>query len=221
MAAMFVVASGALGSFYLAGAQEQDTTDTSATENAEVTLGSMQVQSGSTLDVNGNNFGAHSDVSIYMMSAVQAELEDGTAIILQEALTAAGNESATTAEVEESAGGNFLDEASNTLRGSLGFGNSDDNHADASVTTGNDNATTGYLLIVLYVELENGTLTLESDDQDVAEGAVNADSNLVNLAAAASAYDKCSISISDGDSIVDAGEISSMAIAADSDEGYL
>jgi hypothetical protein len=32
--------------------------------------------------VNGNNFGAYSDVSIYMMSAVQAELEDGTAIIL-------------------------------------------------------------------------------------------------------------------------------------------
>jgi hypothetical protein len=82
MAAMFVVASGARRSFYLAGAQEQDTTDTSATENAEVTLGSTQVQSGSTLDVNGNNFGAYSDVSIYMMSAVQAELEDGTAIIL-------------------------------------------------------------------------------------------------------------------------------------------
>jgi hypothetical protein len=82
MAAMFVVASGARRSFYLAGAQEQDTTDTSATENAEVTLGSTQVQSGSTLDVNGNNFGAYSDVSIYMMFAVQAELEDGTAIIL-------------------------------------------------------------------------------------------------------------------------------------------
>lgn len=73
---------------------------------------------------------------------------------------------------------------------------------------------------MLDVELEKGTLTLESDDQDVAEGAVNADSNLVNLAAA-SAYDKCSISISDGDSVVDAGEIGSMAIAANSDEGYL
>ena len=59
MAAMFVVASGARRSFYLAGAQEQDMTDTSATENAEVAL-----------DVNGNNFGAYSDVSIYMMSAV-------------------------------------------------------------------------------------------------------------------------------------------------------
>jgi hypothetical protein len=101
---MFVVASGAPRSFYLAGAQEQNTTDTSATENAEVTLGSTQVQSGSTLDVNGNNFGANSDVSIYMMSAVQAELEDGTATILQEAAAAAGNESATTAEIEESAG---------------------------------------------------------------------------------------------------------------------
>jgi hypothetical protein len=76
---------------------------------------------------------------------------------------------------------------------------------------------------VLDVELENGTLTLESDDQDVAEGAVNPDSNLDNLAAvsAASAYDKCSISISDGHSVVDAGEIGSMAIAANSDEGYL
>lgn len=76
---------------------------------------------------------------------------------------------------------------------------------------------------MLDVELENGTLTLEPDDQDVAEGAVNADSNLVNLAAAsaASAYDKCSISISGGDSVVDAGEIGSMAIVANSDEGYL
>jgi hypothetical protein len=62
MAAMLVVASEAATSFYLAGAQEQDTTDTSATENVEVTLGSTQVQSGSTLDVNGNNFGANSDL---------------------------------------------------------------------------------------------------------------------------------------------------------------
>lgn len=46
-------------------------------------------------------------------------------------------------------------------------------------------------------------------------------SNLVNLAAAAGAYDGCSISISDGDSVVDAYEIGSMAIAADPDEGYL
>lgn len=40
MAAMFVAASGAPRSFYMAGAQEQNTTDTSATETAEVTLGS-------------------------------------------------------------------------------------------------------------------------------------------------------------------------------------
>jgi hypothetical protein len=46
-----------------------------------------------------------------MMSAVQAELEDGTAITLQEAAAATGNESATTAEIEESAGGNLLDDA--------------------------------------------------------------------------------------------------------------
>jgi hypothetical protein len=169
--------------------------------------------------VNGNNFGANSDVSIYMMSALQAELEDGTAIILQEA--AAGNERATRAEIEESAGGNFLDDASNTLRGLLGFGNSDDDQADGSVTTRNGNATTGYPLVVLDLELENGTLTLESDDQDAAEDAVNAVSNLVNLAAAASAYDGCSISLSDGDSVVDAYQIGSMAIAADSHEGYL
>jgi hypothetical protein len=48
--------------------------------------------------------------------------------------------------------------------GLLSFGNSDDNQADASVTTGNGNVTTGYPLVVLDVELENGTLTLESDD---------------------------------------------------------
>jgi hypothetical protein len=51
----------------------------------------------------------------------------------------------------------------------------------------------------------------------MSEGAVNADSNLVNLAAAASAHDECSISISDGDSVVDAGESGSMTISAHSD----
>jgi hypothetical protein len=69
--AALVAASGAAGSFYLVGAQEQ-----AAIEQAEITV-AEEAQAGSEIDVGGSNFGANSDVSIYFMSAAQAKLARG------------------------------------------------------------------------------------------------------------------------------------------------
>ena len=54
-----------------------------AVEQAEITVAD-EAQAGSEIDTSGSNFGANSDVSIYFMPAAQAELGNGSALILQE-----------------------------------------------------------------------------------------------------------------------------------------
>ncbi|MGI0048759.1 MAG: hypothetical protein ACREAW_04395, partial [Nitrososphaera sp.] len=78
LVAALVAASGAIGSFYFAGAQEQ-----AAVEKAEITV-DEEAQAGSEIEVGGGNFGANSNVSIYFMSAARADLTNGSAFILEE-----------------------------------------------------------------------------------------------------------------------------------------
>jgi hypothetical protein len=83
LVATLVAASGAVSSFHFAGGQEQ-----AAAQEAEITLNG-EAQPGSEIDVGGgggggSDFGANSDVSIYFMSAAQADMTSGSAFILQE-----------------------------------------------------------------------------------------------------------------------------------------
>jgi hypothetical protein len=190
LVATLVVASGT-SPFYLAGAQEQ------ATEQAEITLSSTEAQPGSEIQVNGSGFGSDAEVSIYIMSAAQANLTNGSAFILQEI----SNQSATSAEPES---GNFLDDALDALEDLLGL-------------SGDQDAAQGNLLVVLEEALENGTLGIECDEQELAEGDVV--NGLVSLEAPPGSYDECVVSISDGDT-TDIGEVGSLTIASDPDEGY-
>lgn len=76
LVATLVIASGAAGSFYLAGAQER------AAAHAEITLSITEARPGSEIDVDGSGFGADAEVSIYSMSAGQASMTNGSAFIL-------------------------------------------------------------------------------------------------------------------------------------------
>src|SRR6266511_184877 len=79
-AAILVSASGTVGSFYFVGAQDQDQVTTG---QAEITLSNIEASPGSVVDVNGSNFGADSQVSIYFMSAKQTNFANGSAFVLQ------------------------------------------------------------------------------------------------------------------------------------------
>jgi hypothetical protein len=146
--AALVAASGAAGSFYLASAQEQ-----AAVEQAEITVAD-EAQAGSEIDISGSNFGANSDVSIYFMSAAQAELGNGSALILQEL---PANE--TTAA--EAGGSNFFEDALNALSNLLGLSGEESD----TTTTSSSN---GSLLVVLD-ELASGAMSLECDNESIAE----------------------------------------------------
>jgi hypothetical protein len=196
LVAALVAASGAVGSFYFAGAQEQ-----AAVEKAEITV-DEEAQAGSEIEVGGGNFGANSDVSIYFMSAAHANLTNGSAFILQEV---SANET-TAAEAE---GGNFFEDALSALGDLLGL----NSESDTTTTS----ASQGSLLIVL-AELANGTMSLECGNEGIAESDLNS-TNLVSLAAPSGTYDECSISITD-DNGTDTGEIGSLTITPDPDEGY-
>src|SRR3712207_1091027 len=76
--ALLLSASGTVGSFYLVSSQGQTITDP-----AELTLSESEASPGSVIEVEGINFGANSQVSIYFMSAEEADLTDGSAFILQ------------------------------------------------------------------------------------------------------------------------------------------
>src|SRR5688500_20344149 len=77
-AAVLVSASGTIGSFYFVSSQGQTTT-----EPAELALSESEASPGSVIEVEGINFGANSQVSIYFMLAEEADLTDGSAFVLQ------------------------------------------------------------------------------------------------------------------------------------------
>src|ERR671920_1934440 len=77
-AAILFSASGTVGPFYFVSSQGQITT-----EPAELSLSETEASPGSVVEVEGGNFGANSQVSIYFMLAKQTDLTDGSAFILQ------------------------------------------------------------------------------------------------------------------------------------------
>jgi PKD repeat protein len=76
--ALLLSASGTVGSFYSVSSQGQTTT-----EPAELILSESEASPGSVIEIEGINFGANSQVSIYFMSSEEADLTDGSAFVLQ------------------------------------------------------------------------------------------------------------------------------------------
>jgi PKD repeat protein len=212
-AAILVGASGTVGSFYFVGAQDQVTTG-----QAEITLSDIEASPGSVVDVNGSNFGADSQVSIYFMSAKQANFANGSAFVLQ---GISANQSTTAADQEGD--GNFFDEdedALNLLEVMLEL-SSDQGSSNDTATINTPITSEGNLLVALEGggrgTPNNGTMSLECDDEILAESGIN--STIVTFAVPPGTYNGCSISISDG-SITDTGEIGNLMVASDSKEHY-
>src|ERR687892_481101 len=195
--ALLLSASGTVGSFYFVSSQGQTTI-----EPAELTLSESEASPGSVIEVEGINFGANSQISIYFMSAEEADLTDGSAFVLQ---GIDANQSTTTTTEPE---------------GTSAFFDAD---GDALHTLGNLLDTTSVsehnLLVVLEERVPvNGTISLECEDENIAQGLING--TIGTFGASQGTYNECSISISDDDDIIDTGEIEELVVVSDSEEDY-
>jgi PKD repeat protein len=193
--ALLLSASGTVGSFYFVSSQGQTTTDP-----AELTLSESEASPGSVIEVEGINFGANSQVSIYFMSAEEVDLTDGSAFVLQ---GIDANQSTTATEPE----------------GTSTFFDAD---GDAQHTLGALLDTTSISEHNLLVVLEegapvNGTMSLECEDVNIAQGPING--IIGTFGVSPGTYNECSLSISDAD-ITDTGEIEELIVVSDSEEDY-
>jgi PKD repeat protein len=194
--ALLFSASGTVGSFYLVSSQGQTITDP-----AELTLSESEASPGSVIEVEGINFGANSQVSIYFMSAEEADLTDGSAFILQG--IDPNQSTITTTEPEDTSA--FFD-ADSDVPHTLG-----DLLDTTSISEHN-------LLVVLEEGvLVNGTMGLECEDENIAQGAING--TIGTFGVSPGTYSECSLSISDAD-ITDTGEIEEQVVVSDSEEDY-
>jgi PKD repeat protein len=195
------------GSFYFVSSQGQTTT-----EPPELTLSESEASPGSVIEVEGINFGANSQVSIYFMSAEEADLTDGSAFVLQ---GIDANQSTTT-EPEGTntffdADGDALDTLGDLLELSTDQGGNDTTGTTTSISEHN-------LLVVLEGGAPvNGTMSLECEDVNIAQGRING--TVGTFGASPGTYNECSISISDAD-ITDTGEIEELVVVSDSEEDY-
>jgi PKD repeat protein len=198
--ALLLGASGTVGSFYFVSSQGQTTT-----EPAELTLSEDEASPGSVIEVEGINFVANSQVSIYFMSSEEADLTDGSAFVLQEINA---NQSTTTPTTEPEGTSAFFDA---------------DDDGDALHTLGDLLDTTSISEHNLLVVLEerapvNGTMSLECEDENIAQGRING--TIGTFGANPGTYNECSISISEDDDITDAGEIEELVVVSDAQEDY-
>ena len=194
--ALLFSASGTVGSFYLVSSQGQTITDP-----AELTLSESEASPGSVIEVEGINFGANSQVSIYFMSAEEADLTDGSAFILQG--IDPNQSTITTTEPEDTSA--FFD-ADSDVPHTLG-----DLLDTTSISEHN-------LLVVLEEGvLVNGTMGLECEDENIAQGSING--TIGTFGVSPGTYSECSLSISDAD-ITDTGEIEELVVVSDSEEDY-
>jgi hypothetical protein len=194
--ALLLSTSGTVGSFYLVSSQGQTITDP-----AELTLSESEASPGSVIEVEGINFGANSQVSIYFMSAGEADLTDGSAFILQGIDPNQGT--ITTTEPEDTSA--FFD-ADSDVPHTLG-----DLLDTTSISEHN-------LLVVLEEGVPmNGTMSLECEDETIAQGAING--TIGTFGVSPGTYSECSLSISDAD-ITDTGEIEELVVVSDSEEDY-
>src|ERR671918_452356 len=198
--ALLLGASGTVGSFYFVSSQGQTTT-----EPAELTLSEGEASPGSVIEVEGINFVANSQVSIYFMSSEEADLTDGSAFVLQEINA---NQSTTTPTTEPEGTSAFFDA---------------DDDGDALHTLGDLLDTTSISEHNLLVVLEerapvNGTMSLECEDENIAQGRIN--DTIGTFGANPGTYNECSISISEEDDITEAGEIEELVVVSDAQEDY-
>src|SRR5919108_3606579 len=192
---LLLSASGTFGSFYFISSQGQTTT-----EPAELTLSESESSPGSVIEVEGINFGANSQVSIYFMSAEEVDLTDGSAFVLQ------GIDNANQSTTTESQGTSTFFGADGEAPHILG---------DLLDTT---NTSEDNLLVVLEEGPPvNGTMSLECEDANIAQGRING--TIGTFAASPGTYNECSISISDDD-ITDTGEIDELVVVSDSEQDY-
>ena len=215
-AALLVSASGTVGSFYFVSSQGQTTT-----EPAELTLSESEASPGSAVEVEGINFGANSQVSIYFMSSEPVDLTDGSAFALQ---GIDANQSTTT---EPEGTSIFFDVDNDDALHTLGnlLESSTDQGANNTTTTTNATITTNAASISehnLLLALEeggpvNGTMSLECEDEAIAQGRING--SIGTFGVSPGTYNECSISISDDD-ITDTGEIEELVVVSDSEEDY-
>src|SRR5215207_1585354 len=200
---------GTVGSFYFVSSQGQTTT-----EPPELTLSETEASPGSVIEVEGINFGANSQVSIYFMSAEEADLTDGSAFILQ---GIDANQS-TTIEPEDTS--TFFDADGDALHtlGDLLELSTDQGGNDTTITTDTTSISEQNLLVVLEEgTLVNGTMSLECEDVNIAQGRING--TVGTLGVSPGTYNECSISISDAD-ITDTAEIEEPIVVSDSEEDY-
>jgi PKD repeat protein len=205
--ALLLSSLGTVGSFYFVSSQGQTTT-----EPPELTLSETEASPGSVIEVEGINFGANSQVSIYFMSAEEADLTDGSAFVLQ---GIDANQSTTT---EPEGTNTFFDadgDALNTL-GDLLELSTDQGGND---TTGTTTSISEHNLLVVLEEGApvNGTMSLECEDVNIAQGRING--TVGTFGVSPGTYNECSISISDAD-ITDTGEIEELVVVSDSEEDY-
>src|ERR687897_3214414 len=215
-AALLVSASGTVGSFYFVSSQGQTTT-----EPAELTLSESEASSGSAVEVEGVNFGANSQVSIYFMSSEPVDLTDGSAFALQ---GIDANQSTTT-EPEgtsiffdvDNAAAAALHTLGNLLESSTDQG-ANDTTTNATITTNAASISEHNLLVALEEGGPvNGTMSLECEDEVIAQGRING--TIGTFGVSPGTYNECSISISDAD-ITDTGEIDELMVLSDSEEDY-
>ncbi|HWS19728.1 MAG TPA: PKD domain-containing protein [Nitrososphaera sp.] len=192
---LLLSASGTFGSFYFISSQGQTTT-----EPAELTLSESESSPGSVIEVEGVNFGANSQVSIYFMSAEEVDLTDGSAFVLQ------GIDNANQSTTTESQGTSTFFDADGESPHILG-----DLLDTTSISEDN-------LLVVLEEGPPvNGTMSLECEDLNIAQGRING--TIGTFGASPGTYNECSISISDDD-ITDTGEIDELVVVSDSEQDY-
>ena len=193
--ALLLSSLGTVGSFYFVSSQGQTTT-----EPPELTLSESEASPGSVIEVEGINFGANSQVSIYFTSFEEADLTDGSAFVLQ---GIDANQSTTTTEPEGTS--TFFDTDGGALH-TLG-----DLLDTTSISEHN-------LLVVLEERAPvNGTMSLECEDENIAQGSING--TFGTFGVSPGTYNECSISILDGD-ITDTGEIEELVVVSDSEEDY-
>lgn len=193
--AVILVVAAMAGSFYIVRAQEQQSTTSlgvaqegSEDPAAKITVSNDTVQAGSTVKVSGKNFDASSQISVYFMSALQANFtsSDRSALILQQ--VAANNNRNTNAPNTNSNG-----------------------NATTSTTVASSNLK-GHMLVMVSNKVANGTISIECSNNKIAQGSIN-NTRLVNLAAEPGTYSDCAIALTEQNS-TDSANVSNMVVVA-------
>jgi hypothetical protein len=201
LAAILVVAS-ITGSSFIVQAQEQQQPTSlgmaqkeSENSAAKITISNDAVQAGSTVKVSGKNFDPGSQISIYFMSALQANFTSSgrNALILQQLATNNSSNSgqqttasASSAASAKAAGSNsssktnspssdIIGDAFRTLQNMFHIGNNNDNNTTTNISGTNVNGSTPDLGAVASSNLKGHMLVMLSNK--VTNGTINIECN--------------------------------------------